>query len=273
MDVSHFSRTIVRTTAALLTAAGLLAGLGAHGAAADGAPSAPRLRSVEATSPTKIMVRWDDTSETEDGFRINFYQNGSFGGYINSYTKVAGHGGLGVFEVYALQPNTAYCIGVKAYTGTGDNGASMFSPESTRLCATTLPTPAAPDLTVTRISGPQQLFAGVSSVYEVVVANLGGATTTGYVNIRAEDGLELVGTASVPAGFDCATTTTRYQGPFLRCTGMLAGTESHISNRVAVFQVRVRATGAGTGALSAYAGATTDADGSNAERSLSVTVK
>ena len=273
MDVTQLSRTVVHTTATLLTAASLLAGLGVHRAAAADAPSAPRLRSVEASSPTKIMVRWEDTSEAEDGFRINIYQNGSFAGYINSYAKIPGHGGLGMFEVYALQPNTAYCLGVKAYTGTGDNGASIFSPESTRLCATTLTTPAAPDLTVTRISGPQQLFAGVSSVYEVVVANLGGATTTGYLNILAENGLELVGMESVPAGFDCATTTTRYEGPFLRCTGMLAGTESHISNRVAVFQVRVRATGAGTGALSAYAGADKDADGSNAERSLSVQVK
>ncbi len=275
----RLSPPLARTAAALLTIAGLLAGLGVHRAAAAAPPSAPRLRSVEASVPSTpsrastLMVRWEDTAETEDGFRINFYRNGTFNGYINSYSKVAGRGGLGAFEVYALDPNTAYCIGVMAYTGTGNNGESTFSPESERRCATTLPTPAAPDLTVTRITGAQALFAGVSSVYEVVIANLGGVTTTGFLNIRAEDGLELAGIVSVPAGFDCVTTTTRYEGPFLRCTGMLAGTESHISNRVAVFQVRVRATGAGTGALSAYAGADKDADGSNAERSLSVTVK
>lgn len=269
----HLSRSLVRTTAALLTAAGLLAGIGASAAATP--PSAPRLKAVEATSSTTLTVRWQDTAETEDGFRVSLYVNGTISVYMNA-PKVPGKNDIGAWEVPTLKPNTRYCVDVKAFTGTGQNGSSTFSESDERLCGTTLLTPPpAPDLTVTRISGQPQLFNGESSVYEVVVANLGGPTTKGlYLLLRGEYDIELVGMENVPAGFNCATTTTKYEErPFLKCTGALAGTESHPSQRAAVFQVRVRGVSVGDGTLSAYAGAENDADASNANHELDVKVK
>src|SRR5215217_3294248 len=207
MTRSTVTRRLVRATAALLSVAGLLAGIGVHGAAAaPAALSAPRLRSVEAISATSVVVHWEDTAATEDGFRISFYVNGAYGGRIIKYTPVEGKGGLGSFEVYALQPNTRYCMGVRAYIGTGEGG-SAFSDESAQHCETTW---ALPDLTVTRITGQPRLLAGESSVYEVVVANLGGATAKGlFLNLRAGDDLELVGMQNVPAGFECASSTSK----------------------------------------------------------------
>lgn len=271
MRATNPFRSLLKIGGALLTMAGMLLGAGAHGASAS-APGIPRLTSVESETPTTILLRWQPPAGVVDGFRINLYKDGSQIGYANAPAK----GSTGAYEVYNLKPETRYCVGLLSYTGSGVNGASVFSQESDRLCVIMKPLPPpAPDLTVTRITGQDSLRAGESSVYEVVMANLGGLTTKGsFLNIRVVDGLELVGMSGTPAGFECAITTTKYEPEgFMRCTGQLAGVEAHPSLRVAIFQVRVRGVSAGASELNAYAGAVDDADGSNATRTLDVTVR
>jgi hypothetical protein len=273
MTLHHATHTISRIAGALVVAAALLAGAGVDRADAA-TPSVPRLTAVQ-TGPsvsTPLLVRWAPGSSDTNGYRVNLYK------YKNDvlltwFSLAQSYVATGAYDLpdlpnFSLTPNTRYCVGLQATAGVGQNVTN--SKESNRLCATT--PPPAPDLTVMRITGQAQLVVGESSVYEVVLSNHGGATTNGtslsLTSVFGQAGMELVGMETVPAGFLC--TRTNILGEELTCTGPLAGTESHVSERVAIFRVRVRGADRGTGELTAVV----ITNGINdSQRSLTVTVK
>ncbi len=155
---STLTHRLVRTTAALLTVAGLLAGIGVQHAAADSptAPvyrplSTPVLLSVEATSATTILVRWQDNSSGESFYAI---QSSIAPGYVVPPWgaigtalphEVPGQGGIATVTLRNLEPSTGYCVRVTPVIDTGPVDIYPYRYTSNVLCTIT---PAAPVLRV-----------------------------------------------------------------------------------------------------------------------------
>jgi hypothetical protein len=241
-------RTIGRLAGALLAAAGLALSAGVYEAAA--APPTPTLRSlkVKPVAEGSEVAHWLDIAWTNagpapagpHGLRMNIYQKG-----VRVYTSTyQGTPGVPLGESAAVRvapwlgaPNVAFCVGLQAYLGA--DAAGDLSPESKHLCES----PPKPDLQVTRVSGPTELFDGQTAVYEVALWNDGApATGTAQVLLGFLGGVEAQEMVDTPAGFNCS----RGAYGFI-CTGSLGGADDAIQTRIAVFKVRghARAKGAG----------------------------
>ncbi len=154
---STLTRRLARTTAALLTVAGLLTGIGMQRAAADSSllvstppailPLRPaRLLSVEATSPTTIAVRWQDRSEGEFAYLVMFNLEGPGRWYQDQASALPGQGSIGTHTMRNLEPATRYCAQVFPFeAGPIPNPYRKYAYASNELCATT---PTGPVLSV-----------------------------------------------------------------------------------------------------------------------------
>ncbi|HEV3469111.1 MAG TPA: fibronectin type III domain-containing protein, partial [Pyrinomonadaceae bacterium] len=168
------------------------------------APAAPTNLTGAAFSPTQINLNWTDTSDNEDGFKVerstdnvNFTRVATLGPNINAYSDIG------------LQPATGYYYRVAAFNGTLDSAYS-----NTASVSTTDYPPAAP-------SGLSAAPASSSQV------NLAWAD-----NSTNEDGFEV----QRCAGAGCTNFAGRAEtGPGATAyadTGLAAGT---------VYRYRVRA--------------------------------
>ena len=245
--------TTGRRAGALLAAAVLALGIGASGGSAAEPPPPPDLESVEVIPPAGIKFTvLTSSTEPIDGIRLNVYQNGAFRRAFNTPLEGMTHITVTIFQrPDVFRPNTRYCVGLLAYVGTGDNNSSTFSEESQRRCFTmpvgagnagapapapAPPPPTKPDLAVTRVSGPTELFNGTAAVYEVVLANDGAAATgTAQITIYAAGGLDAEEMVEIPAGFTCEDDPIGFS-----CTGSLGGVDDPIQTQVAIFKVRMR---------------------------------
>src|SRR6266508_4601746 len=139
MRITHLSQTLVRIAAALLTVAGLLAGLGMRSAAAQTPPAPPTLTKIEPTATGGLRVGFVDNSSRESGFRVNIYTGGGQLILFTNVARVEAFGQAATREVAGLEPSTFYCVRMVSYIGDGNNGSSVFSTElAITLCATTV---------------------------------------------------------------------------------------------------------------------------------------
>jgi hypothetical protein len=114
---------------------------------------------------------------------------------------------------------------------------------------TPTPKPTKPDLAVTRLTGPTEVFDGVTAVYEVALWNDGlPANGTAQLTIGFLGGLDPMAMETTPAGFTCEPTTDAFS-----CTGSLGGIDDAVQTRGAVFAVRGHAVAKGEAAVSASA--------------------
>jgi len=106
------------------------------------------------------------------------------------------------------------------------------------------PRPAKPDLVLTRLTGPAQVFDGTTAVYEVVIWNDGTfANGTVQLVLNFRGAMEAAAMAETPAGFSCEPERG------FTCTGSLGGFDSPVQERGAVFKVQGRGTTKGSGTV------------------------
>jgi len=284
------SEKLGRLAAALAVAATLALGIGAPAATAADPPDPPEIREVSAAPPLGIRFTWFASgTKPIDGVRLTIYQSNAFLGFNNTPAGGARSGFVAFQSGTTFKPDTRYCVGLVAYVGTGATEASTFSEESERRCFTmppreggaTAPNPAPPpppppptkpDLMVTRVSGPADVFDGVTAVYEVVLANDGTAAQgTAQVQINAAGPIEPEEMAETPDGFACDLGDLGFS-----CTGSLGGVDDPIQERVAIFKVRMRGNGTGAATVIGSAnhfGALDEMTVDNNLKLLQVTVK
>jgi hypothetical protein len=241
--------------AGALLAAGLALSAGVHEAAA--APPTPTLQSLtvkpvaEGSEVAHVLdIAWTNAGPVPagpHGLRMNIYQKG-VRVYVSTYQGTPG-APLGQSARVRVAPwlgapNVAFCVGLQAYLGAGDAASTDSSPESKQLCETP-PPPPTPDLQVTRVSGPTELFDGQTAVYEVALWNDGApATGTAQVLLGFLGGVEAQEMVDTPAGFNCS----RGAYGFI-CTGSLGGADDAVQTRIAVFKVRGHAKAKGAGSV------------------------
>src|SRR5436190_13553646 len=137
----------VRPGITALTAACLMLWTALRAAAAETPPQPPIMHELMALSPSAFYVRWSDRlgEGPADGLRATVYQNERLVLSVNLGNQPAA-GSAEIDDPNAiLQPSTRYCVGLRAYLGSGTNDSSTFSDESNRFCTTT---PAAPAVKV-----------------------------------------------------------------------------------------------------------------------------
>ena len=106
------------------------------------------------------------------------------------------------------------------------------------------PRPAKPDLAVTRLTGPAEVFDGTTAVYEVAIWNDGTfANGTVQLVLNFLGAMEAAAMVETPAGFTCEPERG------FTCTGSLGGIDSPVQERGAVFKVQGRGTARGSGTV------------------------
>ncbi len=81
----------------------------------SGVPEAPTGLAANAVSYKKIMLKWTDKSDNEDGFKIERKKGGCNSSY--EYIQVATVQGSSKYEDVAVEPATQYAYRVRAYKG------------------------------------------------------------------------------------------------------------------------------------------------------------
>jgi hypothetical protein len=270
--MTHGLLRALRWRAGLLLAIGLMLGGGAPGAAAADPPAPPTLQWVRVDPPAAVVYQFNLNGDAPvNGVRLNVYQNNRFVHAFQQQLSPADRDGkvTNPQNRSLFKSNTRYCVGLLAYVGTGNNSSSTFSEESERQCFTippyadevgpapkpasegapkpapapeAPPPPTKPDLTVTRLTGPTEVFDGVAVEYEVAIWNDGTpAQGTAQVAILAEGPLESIGVLEVTNnGFVCEARTSGFT-----CVGSLGGVDDAVQTRGAAFRVQVRGNGSG----------------------------
>ncbi len=109
---------------------------------------------------------------------------------------------------------------------------------------TPTPKPTKPDLVLTRLTGPTEVFDGTTAVYEVAIWNDGiTANNTAQVVLNFLGTLKAMKMIETPAGFTCEPERG------FTCTGTLGGVDSPVQERGAVFKVQGHATAKGSGTV------------------------
>ena len=133
------------------------------------------------------------------------------------------------------------------------------------------PAPTLPDLKLATLGGDMSLAQGMTSIYSIGVSNLGiRPQTKVQVSIQVTGALAYVTVAQTPAGWDCSGA-----GPII-CVGPLGGSGDPVQNLAVNFQVQVRGSKAGIGAISASVDPNDlihESDETNNAKTLTVTVK
>jgi hypothetical protein len=133
------------------------------------------------------------------------------------------------------------------------------------------PKPTKPDLALTRLSGPTEVFDGMTAVYEVAIWNEGtAANDTTQIVLNFLGALEPQQMIETPAGFTCAPERG------FTCTGSLGGVDDPMLARSAVFKVQGHAKAKGQGTVVAslnHDRALDEFDVANNLKILNVTVK
>jgi hypothetical protein len=257
----------LRWRASRMFAAGLVLAVGAHGALAVEPPEPPTLSEVKPLDANTLDFTWSESGQQPiDGIRFNFYQSGNLAFIVDYPTGDKKSERLAAARFPDLKPKTRYCLGLKAYIGSGNNDDRTFSDESERQCFTSkeanAPTgtssgappadappkpeaPTNPDLAVTRLTGPTTVFDGATAIYQVALWNDGApAKGTAQVQIGLMGAIEPVRVVDPPNGFTCDL------GEFgFSCTGSLGGVDDPVQTRGAVFRVQVRGNGTGSGTV------------------------
>jgi hypothetical protein len=150
-----------------------------------------------------------------------------------------------------------------------DTSANPVSTSKTCLACVQTPAPSLPDFTITSIIGNAQLTQGLSSTYDVILANL-GAKPSGQVQVQIQvtGSLRYLQMAQTPAGWTCLGNGT------VTCTGPLGGVGAPPTS--VEFQLQVQAAQQGLGSISAYANpsnAIQESNENNNAQTLPVTVK
>jgi hypothetical protein len=106
------------------------------------------------------------------------------------------------------------------------------------------PKPDKPDLVLTRLTGPAQVFDGTTAVYEVAIWNDGTfADGTVQLVLNFLGTMQAAAMVETPAGFTCEPERG------FTCTGSLGGFDSPVQDRGAVFRVQGRGTDKGSGTV------------------------
>jgi hypothetical protein len=114
------------------------------------------------------------------------------------------------------------------------------------------PAPTKPDLAITRLSGPTEVFDGVAATYEVAIANHGTpADKTAQVQINLAGALELVEIVEMGANPNTFTCQPNEFGT--SCTGSLGGEGDPVQTQGTLFRVVARGKGAGSAVVVASA--------------------
>ncbi|MGE0543934.1 MAG: hypothetical protein AB7R89_27530 [Dehalococcoidia bacterium] len=133
------------------------------------------------------------------------------------------------------------------------------------------PKPAKPDLVLTRLTGPAEVFDGTTAVYEVAIWNDGTpANGTAQVVLNFLGTMQAMKMVDTPAGFTCEPERG------FTCTGSLGGFDSPVQERGAVFKVMGHATAKGAGTVVAslnHDRALDEVTVDNNLKTLNVTVK
>jgi hypothetical protein len=129
-----------------------------------------------------------------------------------------------------------------------DTTANPVSTSKTCLACGQTPAPSLPDFTIPSIIGNPQATQGLSSTYDVILANL-GAKPSGQVQVQIQvtGSLRYLQMAQTPAGWICLGNS-----PII-CTGPLGGYGDPPITTSVDFQLLVQANSAGLGSISAYA--------------------
>jgi hypothetical protein len=221
-----------RLAVALMVAACLALGAGVQGATAVVPPHPPTLLDFYADTPTEVSIKWTNHDHARsDGIRVDLYQNDV--SVVAWVLRDAPGFGTTRFSDGGLQPDTGYCLGLRAYSGSGEDAFSSFSAESERLCTTTPASegfvPGPVDLLLENIRGREELTvpAGATIAYLIVFRNLGNdaigsvvvdIATSGVLTLSADQTLVRPGWEA--SGFTCGSTPpTGAATAGLRCTG------------------------------------------------------
>jgi hypothetical protein len=247
--------------ASLLLGATLLVAPGAPRASAAEAPSTPTFTSLEADSATSVKIEYaTNKEELVDGVRFMLYDTaGEL--LLHSFVTRPINGSFtptGEYTFTKLQPRTEYCVGLKAWVGTGDADTSLFSEESERQCVTT-PAPPQPrqNLAISEIRGKEEIDWAATNqrnpVYIFMLRNDGGDAnervvveiqTSGVVTLANEQ-LPILVQGWESLGFTCERfNVSGGANAGLRCTGgtLKQGQEANPA-------VLTRVTGRGFGAV------------------------
>lgn len=102
------------------------------------------------------------------------------------------------------------------------------------------PKPTKPDLVLTRLTGPAEVFDGMTAVYEVAIWNDGTpAIDTTQLVLNFMGTMQPMRMVETPAGFTCEPESG------FTCTGALGGIDSPVQERGATFKVQGHATAKG----------------------------
>src|SRR5215203_85184 len=124
----------VRPGVTALAAACFMLSTNILNAAAESQPEPPIMHELMALSPSSLYVRWSDQlgEGPADGLWATVYQNERLVLAINLGNQPAS-GSAEIDDPNAiLQPSTRYCVGLRAYLGSGTSESSTFSDESNR---------------------------------------------------------------------------------------------------------------------------------------------
>jgi len=93
-----------------------------HDETSIGAPTAPRGLAANAVSYRKILLRWTDQSDDEDGFKIERKERGCNSSY--QWSQIATVSGDNKYEDTDFEPDRQYSYRVRAYKGAANSGYS-----------------------------------------------------------------------------------------------------------------------------------------------------
>ncbi len=241
----------VRPGITALAAGCLMLSTALRAAAAEMQPQPPIMHELIALSPSSFYVRWSDQwgEGPADGLRATVYHNERLVLAVDLGNQPAS-GSAEIDDPNAiLQPSTHYCVGLRAYLGSGASDSSTFSDESNRFCTTTpaaasvtaiprvpipteVTTPAAPpDLALEAIRGREERewseVNETTPTYLIALRNDGAdALGTVVVEIATSGVLTLADVTQAARddwaadGFTCTSTTPSGRANAgLRCTG------------------------------------------------------
>ncbi|HYV38598.1 MAG TPA: PQQ-dependent sugar dehydrogenase, partial [Gemmataceae bacterium] len=143
------------------------------------APVAPATLSATAVSGSRINLTWTDSSDNEDGFRIERSTDG-----VN-YTEIgSAAANVTTFDVVSLQSNVTYYFRVRPFSNDLGNGAYSPAASSQTLSSSSIPT-APSSLTAQATSNTQVTLAwqNNASNEDGFYIELSQNATTGFVRV------------------------------------------------------------------------------------------
>ena len=145
MQFSRFTQRAGQVVGAMLVAAGILAGVGARGAAAD-TFGTPQMLSVTPLSASELQVSFRDNSDSEIEFDVKYHRAQDAatpytGHWVDWVPAKGGRGGIVTHTIDRLQISTEYCVSVQAWKSDGGLVRSGISNQICALTAYPLPAP------------------------------------------------------------------------------------------------------------------------------------